>query len=158
MSYTLDNSERWGIQMGQPSDYKMGQFMQSFGFQQPIGGSNQNRMTVNAMTNDPVDLRAPGIRDLIAQPTFPFFGPTRTSLFDRNITVNNAPVPQWDQGVPSFLETQQNQRWMSQMHKVLTDTPVREHWAFRDFGQFNIPYTGFSAFSDLKPTSTMAWI
>jgi len=156
--YTLDNAEQWGLQLGQPSDYRPGQFMQSFDFRDPIGGSKQRDMSINAMTNDPVDLRAPGIRDQINAPTFPFFGPTRTSLFDRNTSINNAPVPQWDQGLPSFLETEQNQRWNAKMYRVCQDTPTIEHWAFRDYGQFNVPYTGFSAFSDLRPVSTMAWL
>lgn len=154
-SYTLDNSEQWGLQWGQPSDYRPGQYMPSFSFRDPVGGHQGGRLNINPVTNDPVDLQAPGIRDQIPAPTFPFFGPTRTDLFDRNSTINNAPVPQWDQKLPAFMETEQNQRWNAEMYRVLKDTPVKEHWAFRDFGTFSVPYTGFSAFSDLYPTSTM---
>jgi len=125
----------------------------------PRGGrSNQLPADFAPYLNTHHDVFAPGVREQMPDPSRPNLGPYRSNLYQRNDTnVNNNPVVNYDEMTPSWLMSPWHQRYASAWHDVLRETPVREHWLFRDWGQWNTPYTGFSALKDLKPRSTLGW-
>lgn len=160
MAYTLDSAEYNGIRLGQPGLYRHDQSVSYADAFAPAGNLQIMKQSahITPYANDNIDIRAPGIRDQVQNPSFPYVGPYRSSLYDTNSVQNNAPIPGWDSNVPSYMQTRQNARFGAEMWTTLYETPVKEHWSFREFGQFNVPYTGFTAFANLKPASTMAWI
>lgn len=159
-NYTLDNAAETGIKLGQPALFQHGQSASYADFfAVPVSTDYFAKAgSITPWGNDNIDIRAPGIRDQQQNPSMPYFGPYRSSLYDTNSTTNNAPIPNWFDNVPSFMQTRQNQRWGAQMWTTLYETPVKEHFAFRELGTFPVTHTGFTALANLKPASTMDWI
>lgn len=108
---------------------------------------------------DRVDLKAPGVRDQLNDVNMPQLGPFMPATFYPQRVNNNAPILNMDQRVPDFLF---NEPWAqargAYLWKVCHDTKDLLHPSFQERGSFNVPYTGFSAFADLAPRSTLKWI
>jgi hypothetical protein len=104
-----------------------------------------------------VDLKAPGVRDLVPNPTFPYLGPFRSHIFDRQQHANNAPMPNYEQ-MPSFLSGPVNQRRNAEIFTLLQDCIIAYRPEYQERGQWSNPHTGFSALRDIKPVSTMKFI
>ncbi len=155
MAYTLDNSSGSGLFMGDLQLVKHGQHLQYNDLRLPIGGPNRITGTFAPYLNRDIDIRAPGIREQIQDPGLPYLGPYRSNLFQRNDTaINNNPIPTYQFGLPAAIQSPWAQRYGSAMHDILRETQVREHWMFRDWGQWNAQATGFTALKDLSPSST----
>lgn len=117
---------------------------------------------LNAALNNYVDLRPPGVREQMANPSMPYFGPYKSNLYDHNgvSPFNNAPIPNFQDPMmsgttPSWLMSDWHRRYASAWYEVLQQTPTLESWQFRDYGQFSVPYTGFSALREIVPKTTM---
>lgn len=129
----------------------------------PAGGKLKTAPGLTGWANDYYDIRAPGIRDQVPNPSFPYFGPTPSSTYLRVDGNNrNVPVPPNFYGsmgsAPSWLTSSWAQRLGAFWFEQLQNTPVEEHYIFRDFGQWSVPSTGFSALSDLSLTSTRPFL
>lgn len=120
---------------------------------------------LNATLNNYIDIQPPGVREQMPNPSMPYFGPYRSALYDHNGTTpfNNVPVPNYKDPMmpgttPSWLMSDWHRRMGSAWFDILQETPVKESWQFRDYGQFSVPFTGFSAFSELVPRSTKGFL
>lgn len=114
-----------------------------------------------ALSNN-IDIKAPGVREQMYNPSFPFFGPYRSSLYQHNnqTSVNNAPIPNYEDAMalgptPSWLYSDWHRRNASAWFDILQETPVKESWQFRNYSNYITPYTGFTAFSQLRPHTTL---
>ena len=115
-----------------------------------------------------VDIKAPGIREEVPHPSFLSIWPTRSSLYQHATgtdTLNNAPIPNWGNAVwadgadcPSWLQSKWHRQYGTAWYEVTQQTPVIDDFIFRDYGQFNVPNTGFSALKDIVPRSTLGWL
>ncbi len=162
-AYTLENSENYGVQTAPLSLNIHGQTRPFMDLQIPVGGQILPRVFATGLipaANDRADLRAPGIRDQIPDPSRVYLGPYRSNLYDtaRDTSVNNNPIPNWNENIPSFMQSAQNQRLGAAIWQVLQETPQVNGIRWSDRGQFSVPCTGFSAFRDLKPRSTMPFM
>lgn len=157
LPYTLGNSEFPNPFITNPELRLHGQDRSWVDTAVPLGGPyNRVGVDFNGWSNDNIDVRPPGVREQMPDPSRPQFLPTRSNLFQRNDTsVNNAPILNYQEKLPALVASPWAQRYGSEMHDVLRETPVKEHWLFRDFGQFNVPYTGFTALKDIRPASTL---
>lgn len=129
----------------------------------PVGGRYKLAPGLTAATNDYWDIRAPGVRDQVPNPSMPYFGPTASSTWLRtNGNNSNVPVPPnlYGEvgGVPSWLQSPWGQRLGSVWWEILNNTGNDEHFIFRDLGQFAVPSPGFSALADLTMTSTRPFL
>jgi hypothetical protein len=129
----------------------------------PVGGRYKIAPGLTGWANDYYDIRAPGIRDQIPNPSFPYFGPTPSSTWLRtNGNNHNVPAPpNFDGpmgGCPSWLQSQWAQRLGSLWFEILQNTPVDEHYIFRDLSQFSVPSPGVSALADFSMTSTRPFL
>ncbi len=129
----------------------------------PVGGRYKTAPGLTGWANDYWDIRAPGVRDQIPNPSMPYFGPTPSSTWLRtNGNPNNVPAPpNFDGpmgGVPSWLQSPWAQRLGSLWFEILQNTPVDEHFIFQDYGQFSVPSPGFSALGDFTMTSTRPFL
>ncbi len=161
--YTLENTPNWGIQMYPINLNVHGQRKPLMDLNIPMGGNLLTHVFATGMTpyaNDRADLRAPGIRDQIPDPSMVYLGPYRSNLYDnmRNTSANNNPIPNWNENIPSFMQSAQNQRLGAEIWQILQETPQINGIRWSERGQFSVPYTGFSAFRDLKARSTMPFI
>lgn len=157
MAHTLENSERHSV------------FQQTLGLGElHLAPPTKMHLTPDlssAMTSTFVDLKAPGIREQHLNPSFPYFGPYKSSLYQHNAgtAVNNAPVPNFEDPMmsgptPSWIHSDWHRRYASAWYDILQETPVKESWHFRNYSNYIVPHTGFSSFSDLVPKSTMGFL
>lgn len=107
------------------------------------------------------DLKPPGVRSNIPDPAYPDFGanPAVNYLRTNGNTRNVNPVPNFYGGmVPSWMMSPWAQRANSYWWETLMANQTEEHYLFRDYGQFSVPYTGFTAFDDLSIGSTRSFL
>lgn len=108
---------------------------------------------VHPLGNDNMDLTAPGVRDMVGNPSFFAVNNYRSNLFD-NFRENNA-APPFNQEFYEFHTNPAAQRlgeyWYGVCHQGIAplSTP-----GFIERGQFITPYTGMTAFRLLRPHST----
>lgn len=153
--FTLDNAIRWGVQLAPPQSGMQGRYQGYLDLPVPQSQWMRTAAGITPYANDRIDIRAPGIRDQIPRPPVPYFGQPRDSLFDTQGRTNNkAPFPNYNDEVPSFLMSRENQEWHAAMYQRLRETKDAFHFSHQERGQFPVPYTGFSAFRDLHPVST----
>ena len=128
------------------------------GIKMPTGGtSNQfNPAHFAPALAEMTDEKAPGIREQISDPGKPYLGPYRSNLFQRNdVSANNNPLLSYQAGLPSAIASPWAQRTGAAWWTVCYDTINREHWMFRDWGEWNNEPSGFTALRNLRPVSTM---
>ncbi len=111
----------------------------------------------NAHLNNNLDLLPPGVRDNVANPSL--FATTlhRTNLFDAQHTVNNAPIPNWEEQ-SDMITSPQAQRLGAYWWDVLQGSYLMDRAGWVERGQFSVPKTGFTAFRHLKPHSTRQFV
>ncbi len=156
MAYTLDNMTSSNIFMGDLRLVKHGQKFQYTDLRLPRGGPNKIDPTTFApYLNRDIDIRAPGIREQIPDPSRPNLGPYKSNLYERyDTSFNNNPIPDYKHGLSPAVSGPWAMRYGSAMFDILQETGVREHWLFRDFGQFNREADGFTALKDLSLSTT----
>lgn len=157
MAHMLGNSEGGNLFMGDIQTRPPGYSHSWMDLNLPLGGPYTKKLPqgFNGYLNDNIDIFPPGWREQMRDPSRPYLGPYRSNLFQRNDTsINNVPILNYGAGVPDFIKSPWAQRYGSAMYEVLAETPVKEHWLFRDFGQYAVPYTGFTAIKDIDIGST----
>ncbi len=140
--------------MGRPSYTKQLGLMLDFDLpQQHLETPKWAGRNVRVLGNHNMDLTAPGVRDLVGNPSMFSVNNYRTELFD-NGRQNNAAPPLNDNWI-DFHTNPAAQRlgeyWygVCRQSKVPLSTP-----GFIERGQFIVPYTGMTAFRLLRPHST----
>lgn len=153
MAHTLENSDRHSV-------FRQAMALNELNLAPPV--KNHLSPGLNAALNNYVDLRPPGVREQVANPSMPYFGPYKSHLYQHNAgtAVNNTPItnfqdPMMNGPTPSWLMSDWHRRYANAWYEVLQQTPTLESWEFRDYGQFSVPYTGFSPLSELVPKTTM---
>jgi hypothetical protein len=126
----------------------------------PLGGRYKLAKDWTPWSNMYYDIRAPGIRDMVPDPSRPYFGPYPSSTYMRiNGGPNNVPVPpNLDQKVPGWLESPWAARLGAFWWEVLHNTPNDENFVFRDWGSYAPQPMGFPALADIKLTSTRPFL
>jgi len=151
-AYGLDTSRSGELQ----SDIKLARDYDSLG---TIHTARQPRLPNDFLvgTNQFIDIRPPGVREQIPDPSRPYFGPYRSQLYEQRGTSNNAPpMMNWgDDAKPHFWESPWNQRIGNAWFEELERTRTTYHWLYQERGQFIVPYTGFSPLGSLRPASTL---
>ena len=175
--WTLDASESFGIEFATPNSN-----VHASQLRLPMGSSKVTARAAQIIpwANDRADLKAPGVRDQMQDPTRVYLGPFRSSVYDVQRTNNNAPIPGWDagfwsngksvtsqfggsaqamgNGCPTWMHSEANIKRGAHIWELLQNTKFELHPAFQERGEFIVPYTGFSAFADIKPRSTVPFI
>ena len=109
-------------------------------------------LNVHVYGNDNMDLTAPGVRDLVGNPSAFAANSYRSQLYD-NHSLNAAPAmaESWFDTVTKPAFQRLGSFWYTVTHQVCAlSTP-----GFIERGQFITPYTGFTAFRYLRPHTTL---
>lgn len=112
----------------------------------------------NVLTNDNLDLAAPGVRDNVANPQLFMTPYTRTNLFDNGRTANAAPIPNWEQQMDRFTDPVHQRLGAFWWKTCVSDNVWQDKPGFEERGQFSVPKVGFTALRHLKPQSTLQFI
>ena len=126
----------------------------------PVGGKLRLEKTgLTGWANDYYDIRAPGIREQMPNPSMPYFGPTPSSAWlNTTYKTGNVPHPPNFDNMPGWMTSAWGQRMGAFWFEELQNTANDQHWMFRDLGQFSVPSPGVSALADLIPTSTRPFL
>lgn len=106
---------------------------------------------------DRVDLKPPGVRDQLPGAVMPY-----QSFLQRGSAVDTtrpgaAPLILTDTR-PPFLSSAPYLQQAEEQYHVLQETPIAEHVAFARWGQWSVPYTGFSRLRDITPYGTSHFV
>jgi len=130
----------------------------------PVGGHRLPRKanTIRPMMSDDVDWKAPGVREHMMNPPISL-GPYRSSVYDTQRAANQAPMPPYEPdrvGSNTLLFGPWAQAYSNSIYEIVNENKVLEHESnsFRNVGTWSGPRTGFSALSELRPTSSLVFM
>ncbi len=158
--HTLDSD----LQMRQPGSDFGAMFFRNNELELPIGGKTQvaQAALLVPMLSDQIDIKAPGVREHMMNPPISF-GPFRSSAYDQQRPVNQAPIPNYEDvagGEQSMMFGDWAMRTGAANYLMLNENKVQDHQSnqFRNLSQWSQSLTGVSALRDFRPISSLRFI
>jgi hypothetical protein len=167
MSYTLESHQK-ATQLGfgnsgSPSSWMLRATSDDFTLPTKSFAVPKGAASINAFGNDNFDNRAPGVRDLMTNPSLFARTEHRTNLYDNNRIQANAPPALnyysgsnggWENFDTNPAAQRLGQFWWNTLHVPAALDTV----GFIERGQYVTPHTGFTAFRFLRPATTVGLI
>jgi len=124
----------------------------------PVSNMHLSRgLTGGLATN--IDIKPPGVREQVPNPTLLQVWPLRSGLYDHASGTGNLNAPAMPNfgdniNMPAWQQSKWNQSIGTEWFEVTQQTPVKDWWYTHELANFTVPYTGFTALSELRPSST----